>query len=191
VPAKSFGYPDFMNLMRTLSIVILLVSAGTAFAQKSDAGGVGDKPQGYDAPVEFGFHLGNLLPNQISGVTEIMGLGGVRAGLRLGPESYAEAGFIAGNGEGVEWKNAHIDIRMDIPVENLVGIAYVGADSVFFQGNGHGNKLIFGGHAGGGIMGHLSGSCWFRGDMKFGFSPGTSLYIGVGLVFRLGAASNS
>jgi hypothetical protein len=109
-------------------------------------------------------------------------------GLRIAPQSYFEAGFISGNGEGVEWKNAHVDIRMDIPVENLVGVAYVGADTVYYTGNGRGSKLIFGGHAGGGIQSHLSGAAWFRADMKFGFSPGTSLYIGAGLVFRLGSS---
>lgn len=175
-----------MKLMRVLAIFIMM-GTFNAFAQPSP-GGPASKPQGYDAPVEFGFHLGNLLPNQISGVTEIMGLGGARAGFRINPEQYLEGGFITGNGEGVQWKNAHVDVRMDVPVENLVGVAYVGADAVYYQGMGHGDKLIFGGHAGGGLMGHLSGSAWWRGDMKFGFSPGTSLYIGVGLVFRLGAA---
>lgn len=186
---ESFGYHNFMTLLRGLTILIFIgVYAGQAAAQ---AGAASVKPQGYDAPVEFGFHLGNLLPNQITGVEEIMALGGVRAGYRLAPESYVEAGFIAGNGEGVEWKNAHLDIRMDIPIENLVAVAYLGGDTNYYKGNAHGGKLIFGGHAGGGVMGHLSGAVWFRGDMKFGFSPGTSLYIGVGLVFRLGAASNT
>ena len=120
-----------------------------------------------------------------------MALGGVRMGLRMAPESYFEAGFITGNGEGVEWKNVHVDIRMDIPIENLLAVAYVGADAAYYKGNGQSTKLIFGGHAGGGIMGHVGGPTWFRGDMKFSFSPGTSLYIGVGLVFRLGSAGNS
>jgi hypothetical protein len=49
--------------------------------------------------------------------------------------------------------------------------------------------LVFGGHAGGGLQVHLAGSVWFRGDMKFGFSPGTSLYVGFGLVYRAGGAN--
>lgn len=140
---------------------------------------------GGDAIYEAGFHVGNLLPNQIDGATEIMGLGGVRAGFRFSPLSYAEFGLITGNGEGVEWKNAHIDVRMDIPIENLVGVAYVGGDTIYYKGVGQSTKLVFGGHAGGGIQTHLSGLMWFRADMKFGFSPGTSLYIGMGLVLRI------
>jgi hypothetical protein len=179
----------FLRSLKLFIFGFLFFSGVSAYAQPSDTT-AGISP-GSDAPFEAGFHLGNLLPNQISGVEEIMALGGVRMGLRLAPLSYFEAGLISGNGEGVEWKNAHVDIRMDIPLENLLAVAYVGADAAYYKGVGQGNKLIFGGHAGGGIMGHVGGPTWFRGDMKFSFSPGTSLYIGVGLVFRLGAAGNS
>jgi hypothetical protein len=171
-----------MKWISSFAVSVLAFLTCAAHAQ-GDPG----RESGADAPYELGFHLGNLLPNQIDGVTEIMGLGGVRGGLRISPGSYFEAGFITGNGEGAEWKNAHLDVRMDIPVENLVGVAYVGADTIYYQGRGQGNKVVFGGHAGGGIQAHLSGSAWFRADMKFGFSPGTSLYIGAGLVFRMGA----
>ncbi|MBX3021717.1 MAG: hypothetical protein KF799_08590 [Bdellovibrionales bacterium] len=157
-----------------------------AWAQNEDGGSAAASP-GADAPFEFGMHIGNLLPNQIAGVTEIMGLGGARMGFRLSPGSYLEGGFITGNGSGQQWKNAHVDVRMDVPVENLLGMAYIGADSVYYKGTSGGSRLIFGGHVGGGVMAHLSGSAWFRGDMKFGFSPGTSLYFGFGIVWRLGS----
>ena len=170
-----------------LIYVILLASSFTATLSTWAQGTQSTGPQGADAPIEFGVHMGNLLPNQITGVEEIMGLGGLRMGLRLAPRSYFEAGLISGNGEGVEWKNAHADIRLDIPIDSLVGIAYVGADTNYYKGNGHSTKMIFGGHAGGGIQAHVAGSAWVRGDMKFSISPGTSLYIGIGLVFRLGS----
>ena len=173
-----------LPFFRKSVFVSLVFFAADTFAQPNTGGA--NAAQGSNAPFEAGFHLGNLLPNQISGVEEIMSLGGVRMGLRMAPLSYFEVGFISGNGEGVEWKNAHVDVRMDIPLENLLAVAYVGADAAYFKGNAQSTKLIFGGHAGGGIMGHLGGPTWFRGDMKFSFSPGTSLYIGVGLVFRLG-----
>lgn len=179
--ARSLRYA--LSMKQLLMYIVIAVSASVAYAQNEEQGA----PPGTDAPYEAGFHLGNLLPNQINGVTEIMGLGGVRMGFRISPGSYLEFGFIAGNGEGAEWKDAHADIRMDIPIENLVAVAYVGGDTVFYQGAGStSNKLVFGGHAGGGIMAHLTGATWFRTDMKFGWSPGTSLYIGFGLVFRLG-----
>jgi hypothetical protein len=170
-------------------LVLLLTLSSFAHAQPQDEGGGGDQAAnapGANALYEGGFHLGKLLPNQIGGVTEIMSLGGARAALRLAPNTYAEAGMILGNGHGAEWKNTHLDIRMDIPVENLVGVATIGADMVYYKGVGTSEKIIFGGHAGAGIQMPLSGGVWFRSDMKFGFSPGTSLYIGFGLMFRLG-----
>ena len=145
-----------------------------------------DDLTGAKAKYELGFHLGNLLPNKIDGLTEITSLGGVRGGFRIAPQTFAEVGLIMGNGNGAEWKNAHIDIRMDIPVENLVGLAYIGGDTIYYKGiDGH-SHLVFGGHAGGGIQVALSSALWFRSEMKFGFSPGTSLYVGFGLVFRFG-----
>ena len=180
--------------MRRLVILIsILLSGPYVFAQQpgggagagAGAGGAAGGAAGTDALYELGIHLGNLLPNQIDGMTEIIGLGGARGAFRLSPGTYAEAGIIMGNGEGAQWKNIHADLRMDIPVENLVGIAYIGADSIYYKGDGRGTKLVFGGHAGGGIQLPLTGLAWLRGDMKFGFSPGTSLYIGIGIVARL------
>lgn len=139
-----------------------------------------------DSSLDLGFHLGNLLPNQVNGVTEIMGLGGVRGAYRLSRGSYMEAGLITGVGEGQDWKDIHVNYRVDSPVENFLVSAVVGGDVVYYSGRNVKNKLVFGGHVGGGLQIHLGGSTWFRGDMKFGFSPGTTLYIGFGLVWRLG-----
>ena len=181
-----FSYDRIMTYV--FYFVLFFCVTLPAWAQPNSAD-TDPAPQGSEAPFEAGFHLGNLLPNQIDGLTEIIGLGGVRAGVRLAPLTYAEAGLTMGNGEGAEWKNAQIDLRMDIPVENLVGIAYIGADMIYFKGAGHSEKLIFGGHAGGGIQMPLTGIGWFRSEMKFGFSPGTSLYIGFGFVFRIGGGA--
>jgi len=165
----------------TLWLILMPLFAPQVWAQAEGH----DDLTGSKARYELGFHVGNLLPNQIPGVTEIMGLGGVRAGFRLAPLTYAEAGVIAGDGNGVEWKNAHIDARMDIPVEGLVGMAYMGADTTYYKAAGA-SHVVFGGHAGGGVQALMTGMLWFRGEMKFSFSPGTSLYVGAGFVFRFG-----
>lgn len=136
---------------------------------------------------EFGFHLGNLLPNQIRGVTEIMGLGGVRVAGRMAPGSYLEFGGMTGNGEGQQWKNVNVSYRVDMAIEDLIAFMLFGADTVYYRGQTGGNKLIFGGHVGGGLQAQISSSTWFRGDMKFSMSPGTSLYIGFGFVWRFGS----
>lgn len=157
-------------------IGLLLTGSFHAFGQ--------EQADATDAQYEVGFHLGNLLPNQIAGVRDIMGLGGLRAGYRLQPATYAEAGLIFGNGEGAKWKNLHIGIRMDIPVEGLVSFVYAGGDMTQFKGEGRSEKTIFGGHAGGGLKAALGTTTWFRSDMKFSVSPGSALYFGFGLEFR-------
>lgn len=163
-------------------VFLILLFAVPAFAQPEAKS---ESPLA-DPPFEFGFHVGNLLPNQIAGVTEIMGLGGARMAMRLSPRSYFEGGFIAGNGEGQQWRNIHADVRIDNPVENLLASVYLGADAIYYTGIGRGEKLVFGGHVGGAVQMPITDSTWFRTDMKFGFSPGTSLYFSLGIVWRLG-----
>jgi hypothetical protein len=171
--------------MTVKSVSIVSVIFVCLFASLAHGQAPTDDTSGSKAKYELGFHLGNLLPNQIDGVREIIGLGGVRAGFRFAPMTYAEGGVIMGNGSGVEWKDVHVDVRMDIPVENLVGMAYVGGDTVYYKGADSNSHLIFGGHVGGGLQVCLSGDLWFRSDMKFSFSPGTSLYVGFGFVYRM------
>lgn len=117
-----------------------------------------------------------------------MGLGGIEAGMRLAPAAWAEGSFVTGNAHGQSWHNAGADIRMDIPVENLVGIAYLGLDLTQFTGPGTSSQIDFGGYVGGGIQGHLGGSAWVRTDMRFGFSPGVSLMIDLAFLWRFGDA---
>jgi hypothetical protein len=152
-----------------------ILSGGLARAQ--DAGS--------SSTYEFGFHLGDLLPNQIPGVTEVMGMGGLRAGVRVSPVAVAEAAVTTGNGDGAEWKNADLGVRLDMPIDTLVGFVLLGADLTDFQGVGQSEQIAFGGHLGGGLMTSLGGSLWFRSDMKFMFNPGISLYIDFSLLFRL------
>jgi hypothetical protein len=144
---------------------------------------------GQNVGYEVGVHVGNLLPNQISGVTEITGLGGARIGYKVGQLTFIEGGATMGNSNGVEWKNVDLSLRMDIPVEHLVGMAYIGPDVNYYKAStSEKSKLIFGAHAGGGMQTKLGRFTWFRADMKFGVSPGTSLYIGFGFVFRMPGA---
>ena len=127
----------FLRRVLHLSLLLFCFSALGEDAQEDTSGS--------KARYEIGGHVGNLLPNQIEGVTEILGLGGVRAGLRMAPMSFAEAGIIMGNGSGVQWKNVHADMRMDIPVENLVGMAYIGADAVYYRGSDGNTHTVCGG----------------------------------------------
>jgi hypothetical protein len=165
------------------SLIVLALLSFSAFGQ-ADAteGGGGGPPGNY----EIGFHLGDLLPNQIQGVSEIMSLGGIRGAYRFAQAGWIETGFMTGNEDGQTWRDLHGDLRMDIPVENLIAFATVGLDAVQYSGPTRSSILNLGGHVGGGIQVPIGGAFLFRSDMKFGFSPGTSLYIGFGLTWRFG-----
>lgn len=178
------------NIARTASLilfVILTTWSPTGLAQQEKSGG--EDLYGSNANYELGAHLGSFLPNQIEGVTEIMGMWGVRGGLRLGPSGFVELGTLAGKGFGAEWMNAHVTLRLDVPIETLVGSAFVGGDVTYFNGVGREQKVFGGGHVGGAVMALIGGSVWFRSDMKLNINPGTSLYVGFGLVMRLGGGS--
>src|SRR5689334_736945 len=108
--------PPRLGISHFFFVTLLSTATCAAWAQAQDESR--EDASEKNARYEIGIHAGDLLPNQIAGVTEIIGLGGVRAGIRMAPLTYAEAGLIAGNGSGVQWKNLHVDARMDIPVEN-------------------------------------------------------------------------
>jgi len=139
---------------------------------------------GANVAYEFGVSGGQILPNQIPGMPEIIGLGGARGGFRLGQRVFAESSFATGNGEGVEYRNLSVSVRTDIPVETIVGVVFLGGDITHYQGVGKSAKTFGGGHVGGGVQALLGGNVWFRSNMKFTINPGTSMYIDFGLTFR-------
>lgn len=174
----------WQKMLKTFLVFFLTWQGSSAFAQAPEGGGDEKAQLAQDIGWEFGLNIGNLLPNQISGVTEIMGLGGFMFAYNLAPASFLETQFLTGNGDGAKWKNMAINIRMDVPIETMLALAYVGGDITHYQGAGESTKTIFGGHAGGGIQVPIGAITWFRADMKFSVSPGTSLYIGASFIFR-------
>ncbi len=169
--------------MRTILAIAIFfcASANVRAAEEAAASQV------YNAAFEFGPQMGNILPNQIDGVTEIHPQWGVWTGFGLGGDTTMEFLINAGNGNNVEWSQGSASLRMDFPVETLVGFAYIGADATHFKGSGKAKKLFGGGHVGGGFLTVISRDLWFRVDMKFNVNPGTSLYISSGFIFRFGS----
>ena len=161
--------------------IILLAPLAQLWAQQGD-----NAP--YNAGYEFGAHIGNILPNQISGVTEIQPQWGLRLGFGMGGAGTTEITANAGNGEGVKWKQLSVSARMDMPIEELVGIVFIGGDISMYETQTQEAKSFGGGHVGGGVMSLISRDLWFRMDMKFNINPGTSLYIGGGFMFRYGSS---
>ncbi len=177
------AYTVAMSLLSTFHFLLgfLLVAAPWASGQSPSE----VDPTGANVTWEWGLHGGNLLPNQIPGLTEITGLGGMRAGYRLTPGAFVDSGFATGSGYGASWTNLHLSARMEIPVETIVGLVFAGVDGIYYQGAGQDKKVFGGGHVGGGIQTLLGGSIWFRSNMKFTVNPGPSMYIDFGIMFRL------
>lgn len=136
---------------------------------------------------EMGFHANRLLPNQVDGVSEIMAQWGLQTAFGMGPGSFVEFTTAAGKGDGASWQTVSGSLRMDMTVETLTGLVFIGADGHMYQGLGREKKIVGGGHVGGGMQAEISEALWFRVDMKFNVNPGTSLTIRGGFVFRFGA----
>lgn len=147
---------------------------------------------GQNVSFEFSGQLGNVLPNQVPGVTEITPQWGVRTGFRTSKKGFVEVGGTAGKGSGVSWSDLSLSLRMDIPVETIMGFTYLGGDLISYEAPSHGARKFFGGgHVGGGVMSLVGDAIWFRADMKFNINPGTSLFIGAGFMLRFGGGSGS
>lgn len=105
------------------------------------------------------------------------------------PHAFVEFGGVGGNSSGVNWQNAFTSIRMDVPIETLVAMAYVGIDYTRYEPEGFDTEQAFGGHVGGGLMSLVGGDSYVRFDMKLNSGPGTSLFFSLGLMFQFGGAA--
>lgn len=171
----------FSKLFIWIFVAVWLWPNSAAFAQTEEKGdGAGSK-----STMDFGLTVGNILPNQIDGMTEITGLGGFHGAYRLNSFSFLEARYLGGNGSGASWQNVAMSGRYEMSVDAFVAAALVGLDVNYYGGNGASKQFTLGGHAGGAILSQIGGSTWLRADMNFQVKPGTSLFIGIGLMFRL------
>jgi hypothetical protein len=172
-------------LLRLIFISVLL-SGLSAWAQAP-----GEDEEFLPRAFEFGVFGANLLPSDIDGVTEIMSIVGVRTGWSTSDTGALEFGFFSGKEAGQEWNNASISVRSAIPVEDLVGLVFIGADVTRHIGVGESEVILGGGHAGGGVMTNVSDDLWFRVDMKFGLRPGTTMMIALGFTVRWPEGDNN
>ncbi len=135
------------------------------------------------APSQVGVFLGNMLPNNVPGMDEITPLWGFRYSHPLGSMVYAEGGGVFSHSNGVDWKGAFASLRMDVPLETMIAMAYLGLDYTNYSGEGQKTTNKGGGHAGGGVMSLIGGNIYMRFDMKLNSQPGTSLYFALGLSY--------
>jgi len=162
-----------------LSVALSILGGSDAFAQDDGGGGEGGGS-------EISLYLGTMLPNQIDGVTEILPLMGGRYGLRTASMGTFELGATNTHAEGVDFTTFTGSIRADLPaMDGFFGIIYTGIDINYYRPAGSEDRRTETGfHVGSGLLMHASDTLWFRSDLKFMASPGTSLSLLFGLVFR-------
>jgi hypothetical protein len=148
------------------------------------------------------FTTGPLLPQRVPGLREIMPMNGVRYSnrFRIGQ---LELEYLGGNASGSFFHSASMRLRYDIGYDDfLSGLFLVGADSIIYQKilkittitlNTDGSSTsevtfepsdvasFSGMHFGFSLIPKISKTLRARADMIMRFSPGTSVFIGLGI----------
>lgn len=176
------SYSLFMIQLCTFIMMLTIVSFSSlsVFAQDQNAEDEKTKKFG----TVYGLHTGPLLPNQIKGMTEIMPLWGAHYAFPV-RKGHLEIGIANAHAKGVDYYNGSVSMRGDYNIEDMFAIVFAGLDTHYYAPAGEPFGMFFGAHVGGGFAANLGDLLWFRADMKFNVNPGTALYIGFGLEWRL------
>jgi len=148
-----------------------------ALAQAQDSG----TKYGSELSVQFG----TLLPDQISGVTEILPVGGVFYKIPVAGAGL-EFGLLNTHAKGVDFTTFPIRGRFELPLdEYMTAMVFAGPEVNYYSPvDTTDRQTVVGFHLGGGAMYHVLETLWFRAEMKYSFNPGDSLYFGFGVSFR-------
>lgn len=175
--------PKHRNQSRLARGLILLALMVGFFTGLSDANA---QEGGAESGSEISLFVGSLLPNQIDGVTEILPAFGGRYGFSTDRLGVAEFGLSNTHAEGVDFTIFSASLRADLPaIDQFIGSVYGGLDFSWYRPEGsEDRKTETGLHVGAAMAVMVSNTLWFRSDLKFNASPGTSMAIQFGLVFR-------
>lgn len=135
---------------------------------------------------EISLFVGSLLPNQIDGVTEILPVFGGRYGFSTDRMGVAEFGVSNTHAEGVDFTVVSASLRAELPaIDQFVGSVYGGLDFTWFRPAGAEERQSETGlHVGAALSAMISNTLAFRSDLKLNASPGTSMALQFGLVFK-------
>jgi len=130
-------------------------------------------------------YIGTLLPNQIAGVSEILPVWGLRYSHPVS-FGFVEAGVRDSHAKGVVWDVVSLDLRFDMnTVDGFTNIFYLGADMNAYKPTFRGDRIwTAGGHFGSGLLMKVANSFWIRTDIGLAVSPGTSLFLNIGIALR-------
>ena len=163
-----------------LIVLSTLAFSSGAFAQDSGT------PHGDDVSL----FIGDMLPNQISGVSDILPVFGGRYGFQTGLGTI-EAGGANSHAQGVDFTTLDLSLRGEQPIaQGVSGLIYGGADFNWYIPEGSTDRqTAWGFHIGVGGAMAVTDTLSLRADIKFMAGPGTSLYFLVGALFRTGSGT--
>lgn len=187
---------NFWILLLIVNTVFSLTAFGQEDPSKASEGDL--SPKFASQTKEVGIACGEFLPSQIPGMSEVMGLCGGHLGFKIAPKTFLEPQLLAGAGKAQKYLLGSLSFRGDFQIDEMVGSVYGGGDIHYattpvFNGGvatGDSTNVYFGAHLGGAIWFDLTDNLYFRGDMQFLVNPGTSLFIGFGLVLRFAGGSD-
>lgn len=168
-------------ILPIITALAVLSSASRAIAQSAEASD------------EIGLYLGEQLPSGIDNVAEILPLFGFRYGIGTSKLGIIDLGLFNSHAHGIDFSTAEVSLRGDVPLgPGLEGLYYGGADFNYYKPvNQEERKSVFGYHVGAGAMMSVTDNLWIRGDLKLLGSPGTSLLLLFGFVFRSPSGSSN
>lgn len=168
--------------MRKIKYAIVLTGTLLSFM-----GGANSAFAAGDGTDEISGHLGSMLPNQIEGVTEILPIFGFRYAHSVASGLSIEGGLENAHAKGVDFTAATFDLRGDIPLgDQMFALLYGGLTFNYYSKiNTQDRQSEWGGNVGGALLAGITETLAVRADLRMSASPGTSLYLGFGLAFRL------
>jgi opacity protein-like surface antigen len=173
-----------------LAMSAVVFTPSTALAQSRGAtggqSGVADEADLAASSWELGVHAGPLLPSRIPYVREIVQGWGGRVAIPTAKGVF-EIDNVHARGSGIVYNTLSLDYRADIKNDYLPTHFLIGFHGDYFHGPERGFTYAGGWHFGGGLTEKLAGPVYFRTDFKYRFSPGTSLYVGIGVSYRFGS----
>ncbi len=162
-----------LSFVWVLVISILLLQSPRALAQQASG-------KAYEAGLDFG----TLIPSR-NGLMEMVPGWGLRAGIPTG-KGYFEVHAFSGIGNGIVYRSAVVDFRLDVAIETINSHFLLG-----FHGDQYdqatppaSSRFAGGWHYGGGISQPIAGPVLARFDFRHRFSPGQVVEITLGLTYR-------
>lgn len=154
-----------------MTLLVLLPLRGVA--QDSSSGGS-----------DISVYVGQILPNQIQGVDEILPVFGARYAFGLGPGSL-ESGLSNSSAEGIDYTTFFSSYRGLVEWDqDLYALFYGGLDLHWYKRKNASDRVLdYGFHVGTGAVLALTSSVSLRGELKFNASPGTALSFLFGFMF--------